>query len=793
MSNRAWLSGRFRLGWILVLVGCLNSLIWAGMRWGYENSKRKVQLTVDYDDTRTLADAYQLPHAELLRRLKARGVRSIGLYDLSLANFRDNGRLTITPREEAERLYPDARWRSYAPAYRFLVTASRENQSLLSGIMPRLVEQAQPSLKPKMVLLHAAQTLPIPVATTLQAPRMSTHATAQASSPAQFGILIPASRELISDAQVGFDPAQLKTARDVGLQVTARMSNSLNLNARRVNTLMTDAAAAGATVVIFSEDEVMGYDTLSKEVSRSMREHGLAFGNIEFTKQRGWPDFAKSTEGLIVRVHSVGGDEAAKVKEELLVDRYVRAAKERNIRVAYIRLVRQFKGEAIEGKPERTALQQNLDFIQKISTELESRQAPAWLRPSLEMGTAEPFGDYPINRIAARLGDAESAKNLRTAEIIRYFALFLSGLGVVGGTLLLLHLFFDLSRRASTYYTFAGVLLVAGLAASPGLGAKLMALEAGIVFSTIAIMWGGLPQLWEAQRRKGEFASSSAADTDRSVGPAFFQGCRILLQTSLLTLIGPLLIIALLNHWKFLSVTDKYLLPKATQMLPLILVGLAFAGEVFPHRVATEGAEAARRRARDLFVKTLRQPFTVRIAVTTALLLFVGSIWIARTGNDSGMEISGVELQFRAILEQLFITRPRTKEIFLGMPALIFAVWFIRQRRWMLAFGAVIIATIGQADLLNSFCHIHTPIFYALLRSIHGVWLGALIGGLALLIYNALELRLGGRMRAVRLAPPPNPDDEEDDAPPTPRPIMRDNGSSISTVFVPSRGEEIKR
>jgi hypothetical protein len=243
-------------------------------------------------------------------------------------------------------------------------------------------------------------------------------------------------------------------------------------------------------------------------------------------------------------------------------------------------------------------------------------------------------------------------------------------------------------------------------------------------------------------------------------------------------------------------VTDKYLLPKATQMLPLILVGLAFAGEVFPHRVASEGAEAARRRARDLFVKTMRQPFTVRIAVSTALLLFVGSIWIARTGNDSGMEISAFELQFRSGLEQLFITRPRTKEIFLGMPAMIFAVWFVRQRRWMLAFGAVIAATVGQADLLNSFCHIHTPIFYALLRSIHGVWLGALIGGVALLAYNAVELRMGGRMRAVRLAPPPNPDEDEDDddAPPPSRAPLADNGnSSISTVFIPSRSEPVER
>ncbi len=611
--------------------------------------------------------------------------------------------------------------------------------------------------------------------------------------------------------------------------------------------------------MIFSEDEVLGYDSLIKEVAQEMKARNLVFGNIEFTKQRGWQDFARNTEGALVRVHSVGGEEAAKVKVEMLVDRYARAAKERDIRVAYIRLVRQFKGGPAKdaasttkgASPDRydSALQQNLDFIQQVSRELRAQPVPAWLRPGMAMGGAGGFGDYPVDWLAARLGGvptnaagrslglpgsyvkdlklgaledlarrtghhkdaARYARAIRTAEILQYFGLFLSGLGAVGAVLLLLNLFFDLGKKARLEWCALGVLIVAMLSFSPGMGAKIMALVVGCTFSIIGVLWGGLPRVWDAARNASGSGTDSATGgstggsdtTEGKVGRVFWQGFGVLLKTSLLTMLGGLLIIALLNHWKFMSKADEFLGEKATQMLPLLIVGLAFAGEVFPHRVAATGAAAARMRARDRFLDVLKQPFTVRVAVTIAVLFVAGSVWIARTGNDSGMEISSFELKMRALLEQVFITRPRTKEIFLGMPAMIFAVWFARQGRFLLMLGAAVLATMGMADVINTFCHIHTPIFYSLLRSIHGVWLGALIGGVALWAFNIIERRVAGRMRPVQLAPRP---DDTVSSPVQPNGLAvngdhasngadgdlnaAENGSAIGTIFVPEKAKK---
>jgi hypothetical protein len=50
--------------------------------------------------------------------------------------------------------------------------------------------------------------------------------------------------------------------------------------------------------------------------------------------------------------------------------------------------------------------------------------------------------------------------------------------------------------------------------------------------------------------------------------------------------------------------------------------------------------------------------------------------------------------------------------------------------------GATIAATIGQADLYNTMCHIHTPLIYSLLRSFHALWIGALIGIAAIWVFD---------------------------------------------------------
>ena len=160
------------------------------------------------------------------------------------------------------------------------------------------------------------------------------------------------------------------------------------------------------------------------------------------------------------------------------------------------------------------------------------------------------------------------------------------------------------------------------------------------------------------------------------------------------------------------------------------------AGKIFPRRVMEGGAHAAREKAMQNVRALLDNAFTVRYLLIGFGVLVAGFIWIARTGNDSGMDISTLELKMRALLETTLVTRPRTKELFIGNPALILAIYFGIKRRWPLFLGATIAATIGQADLYNTMCHIHTPLFFSLLRSFHAIWIGGIIGWLAVVAFD---------------------------------------------------------
>ncbi len=732
---------RFRVGWLLIAVSTISSLGWTLVRWAYENTLTAAQITVDYDDTKTMADAYQVSHTALLKRLQQNGVSSVAIYQLSLANLRDNGLIVIQSRAEAEESYPNLNWKKYPLAYRYLVTANAGNSEMLPQIYEHLKEQAQPSLRPKILLLRASQLTDVKAGKKAQLPLS--------------GLLIPASRQILYDARVGFDISQVATIKAAGLSVVARLPNTLNMNFDRLCHRLDEAKAVGAHLIIFAEDEVLGYQTLIPMVSRELKKRDMVFGAIEFSKQRGLEDMMKRSDGMLVRVHSVSGDEAAKAKREVLVERYVRAIKERNIRVAYVRLFPQFKGEwEIEPKvqaskegmvqvaPDKAetalsilkkedALTQNISIIQQISRELKRPPLPfaTFLRPGMIMAEAQSFRDFPAAYLSRDRVDAEDSK------ILLYCMRFFGGLGAVGAFLLLLQLLCDISHRQHWMILMLGVIACAALAVSAGIGARLLALGVGTLMTPVALLWGGLADAWDTWRtEEADSPDSFAAEISR---PAILRaGFSALICTSLLTLCGGLMTVALLNRWTYMSKADEYLGEKATQLFPLLLVSVIMAGKIFPRRVLQHGALAARQKAMAQVRSFLDSPFTVRYLVIGLGVLMAGFIWIARTGNDSGMDISPLELKMRAVLETTLITRPRTKELFIGNPALILAVYFAMKRRWSLFLGAALAATIGQADLYNTMCHIHTPLFYSLLRSFHAVWIGGILGWLAVIAFD---------------------------------------------------------
>ena len=109
---------------------------------------------------------------------------------------------------------------------------------------------------------------------------------------------------------------------------------------------------------------------------------------------------------------------------------------------------------------------------------------------------------------------------------------------------------------------------------------------------------------------------------------------------------------------------------------------------------------------------------------------------VLRSDNVQG--ISGLETALRDNLERLLIARPRTKEVFVGYPALMIALWLTKRNllpRYRELFRLA--SAVGFSSVVNSFCHFHTPLWLILLREFNGLWTGLLVGAVLLLAVKA--------------------------------------------------------
>ena len=123
---------------------------------------------------------------------------------------------------------------------------------------------------------------------------------------------------------------------------------------------------------------------------------------------------------------------------------------------------------------------------------------------------------------------------------------------------------------------------------------------------------------------------------------------------------------------------------------------------------------------------------SVKYAALCVVALGVIGIFLMRTGNDA-VTVSELEISVRSWLDNLLYVRPRTKEFLLGQPFLML-LCYVGYKKEYLPF--LLIVTIGQVSLVNTFAHIHTPVFISVLRTLNGLWIGIVIGLIFIVGWN---------------------------------------------------------
>jgi hypothetical protein len=114
----------------------------------------------------------------------------------------------------------------------------------------------------------------------------------------------------------------------------------------------------------------------------------------------------------------------------------------------------------------------------------------------------------------------------------------------------------------------------------------------------------------------------------------------------------------------------------------------------------------------------------IDILVGLVAAVVVGYL-VLRTGNAGGAWKAGWEQGLRDRLEDFFIARPRFKEFAIGYPLLVLGLYSEgkREARCLVALGMI-----GPISMINTFCHLHSPLYLAFWRSLNGILLGAALG-----------------------------------------------------------------
>lgn len=494
----------------------------------------------------------------------------------------------------------------------------------------------------------------------------------EATSPgyATVTILQPLAAEYIQLLPAGIPSRPIKEAASVGLSVVARLTNYPGATPASIRRILRNVRSLGISKLVFQGDQVLGFKGAVKTTAKSIRQLGLVFGRVEFARQKGELELARDAEGNVIPVHSITQNEMPILSKPDIVERYKKAVRERGIRLCYVRMYETASGDLVG---------ENCDYVQAIAD--------------------------AIRRDGYVLGQSSTITEIR----VDTWQLVLTTAGVAAGVLLLTTSVINIPLYLCLGLLVASIALSSLLVWSGELGRKVVALIAALTFPTLGAF----------------LASTGSASIPNRNGGIFAATARRLLAAVLVSIAGGLLVAGLLSSRTFMLRVDQFAGIKVAHVVPILLIAASFAGGIAWQR---DTWAVQKKRLVESYRKLLCSPVLMWQATGIIFLLVIVALMVARSGNEAGIGVSTLELRFRTLLDRVLIVRPRTKEFLIGYPALIAGIICALRGRRRTAAVLITIGSIALVSVVNTFCHIHTPLAVSAFRILNGLLVGAIVG-----------------------------------------------------------------
>nr|WP_312577203.1 DUF5693 family protein [Sedimentibacter sp.] len=499
---------------------------------------------------------------------------------------------------------------------------------------------------------------------------------------------------------IGYDEGKINAVKNAGLDVILRPINYSADNEKLADVYKAANEKYGLVprLYILYGKEVLGYPGNEGKLLSYINENNIAPVLIESSNQRenleqdGLNKLIEKSNYNAVRAFTMWDYIRARNKyynyagAEEIENTMFRAITERNIRAIYFK---PFFEE--EGSSKYLTYS---DEYERTFTSLNKRLA----EHNIKLGRAEAINEFHIG-----------AKRLAVLAF--------------GITLAAVFLFIKMFNIKNKYVNFLYLFAIPGALVPMimrNVAEKGFSLVAAVAFSGIAIYYfmNNIKNIFDSSRNYSNMQ-------------LMIKSAVVLTISVVISLIGAVFVDSILGDVKYMLEMDIFRGVKMSQIAPFgvfLVIYLVY--------FLNKNNENAFKSSVNIVKTLLNKDIKIYYAIIAALIGAVSYVYISRTGHETNLQPSNIEMIFRNFMENVLFARPRTKEFLIGFPAIFAAIYSANKKSDFFTGIFMLTAAIGTSSVINTFSHIRTPIYLSLGRTLIGLVFGIIIGCIAILLMN---------------------------------------------------------
>jgi hypothetical protein len=652
--------------WVLLVITLVLSCSGIILRMSNESKNKAVVTTIDYGEFLKTANMANMNMDDILVRAKASGVHTVAVNEVSLRDLAQTGDVNLSTYADFS-TFTDL----YFPAVKQQADQAIGNREISPASLVVATNQAEVSrfLKERLGARFTPEEIISFSAQGTDYFIMNAELRPVVVDMNQSDKNKPVVREL--DARLGFDLRVLDKLKKMGFDIMLRPGYNTGSNTSYLAEYEKTIRDYQVKYLVFGDTQLNGAPDRLEWIEQPIKKYHMIVGIIEtsaqlqYIQQKGLDELMESTGYPINRVYSSTNDEFVTSASERYY-RWVRSTIDRGIRILYV----------VPFKDQKVNYAQNMDNTLQVIKDYHA--------------TIQAKG-FDINAPLPQLSDRRpgAAHGLMVS------------LSLLCGGLLYLFYLIKPGRRVMVVLLTAGLIVCLGLNLVLGADlSKLYALAAAILYPSLSSL---LLLLYLKHHRRQPLWVQLLASLAIILG---------------INAIGMYTVVTSLADIRYIMNVGVFSGVKVAFLAPLLLFVVnylcCFAGKgKFKDNLKTY---------------MYQQPnyLILFLFMVGALVLYV---YVGRSGNTSGLQVSGLEIRLREILENIFLARPRFKELIIGYPALFMLVYLYR--KYGKEYIALILGlgvTMGSISMVNSFCHVFTAVMISLNRTLGGLLIGVIIG-----------------------------------------------------------------